>query len=79
MAVAVWQIGRVATVCGAEYGKERGAARDWGGCGAAAQEKAAASGLALPVMRSLALEKGAALSFYFYFYVLRSRLTNGTG
>jgi hypothetical protein len=44
------------------------------GCGSAALEKATVSGLALPAARSLALEKGAALSFYF----LRSGLTSGT-
>jgi hypothetical protein len=57
----------VATVCVAGYGKERGAAWDWGGCGVAALEKATASALALPVVRSLALEKGAALSFFLFF------------
>jgi hypothetical protein len=72
MAVAAWQIGRAAMVCGAEYGEERGAARDWGGCNAAALEKATTSGLALPTVRSLALEKGATLSFFF-----RSRLASG--
>lgn len=48
----------------AEWGEERGAAGDGGGCAATALETTTASGLALSVARSLTLEKGVALSFF---------------
>jgi hypothetical protein len=62
------RVGRAALPCGAEWEEERGATRDESGCGVAALEKATA--------RSLALEKGAALSFFFFW---RSGLTSGVG
>jgi hypothetical protein len=51
------KVGRVASPCGAEWGEERGAARDGSECGVSALEKATA--------RSLVLKKGAALSLFF--------------
>jgi hypothetical protein len=51
------RVGQSATWCGAEWGEGRGEARDGSGCSGAALEKA--------TTRSLALEKGGALSFFF--------------